>query len=201
MDTLTLDYLPSGVNGQCGIYRIVNTRNGKFYVGSTKNAPTRKKKHFNELKRNAHGNEYLQNAWNAEEDKAVFEFQMFIYCKESELIALEQSCFDVMKPVYNFSIIAGGGKVWKTHPMLGRTGPNNPSFGRESAFKGKKHSADSRTKMGRIGEAHNRVKLTEQQVREIRASDESYRALAKRFSVSAASICKIKNKETWSHVT
>lgn len=100
-------YIPENVNINCGIYRIVNTRTGKFYIGSTKNAKRREKQHFKALVAKIHNNQYLQNAWNAEENKSVFKFQMFIYCNENYLIKLEQGCIDNMNPDYNLNKVAG----------------------------------------------------------------------------------------------
>lgn len=102
-----MTYLPANTNVSCGIYRIVNKRNGKFYIGSTKNADQRKREHWYRLKRNNHHCFYLQNAWNKEPDKTVFVFEMFIYCKESLLENIEQGCLDFMKPHYNICDTAG----------------------------------------------------------------------------------------------
>lgn len=57
-----------------GIYRIVNTVNGKFYIGSSIDLRGRRNDHFAELKRNIHINTKLQHAWNKYgEDAFVFE--------------------------------------------------------------------------------------------------------------------------------
>ena len=52
------------------------------------------------------------------------------------------------------------------------------------------------------GEAHGRVKLTEDDVREIkrRAVDEPYRAIADEFGVNQSTVNDIMNGHTWSHV-
>jgi len=99
--------LPDNINKNCGIYRIYNKSNGKFYIGSSKNIKQRKQKHFYQLNKNNHKNDYLQNAWNSQQNKEDFDFQVFIYCKEHELILLEQKCIDIMNPHYNESRIAG----------------------------------------------------------------------------------------------
>lgn len=124
-------YIPENVDINCGIYRIVNKANGKFYVGSTKNAKERKKNHFNELKKGVHHCDHLQRAWNKAEDKSVFEFNVFIFCKESDLIALEQSCINTMNPAYNTNKIAGKPPVF--------SGPKNHMYGngKKSFFYGK----------------------------------------------------------------
>lgn len=99
-------HLPDGTNISCGIYMIKNTRNGKKYIGSTKHANNREKAHFSLLKKNAHRNQKLMNAWNAEPDASVFKFNMFIYCNVDDLKRIEQNCIDFMKPEYNISPMA-----------------------------------------------------------------------------------------------
>jgi group I intron endonuclease len=46
------------------IYKIINTINGKFYVGSTTNTRERFRTHRNKLRRGAHHCPHLQAAWN-----------------------------------------------------------------------------------------------------------------------------------------
>jgi group I intron endonuclease len=96
---------------------IRNARNGRKYIGSTNRATERKREHFSHLRRNAHHCDYLQRAWNKENDESVFEFIMFIFCLEEDLIALEQSCFDTIKPEYNSSRIAGRPEMTETTRM------------------------------------------------------------------------------------
>ena len=50
------------------------------------------------------------------------------------------------------------------------------------------------------GEKHPKAKLTENDVKEIRASTETERALAARYGVSQVSIHFIKTRKTWKHV-
>jgi hypothetical protein len=52
-----------------------------------------------------------------------------------------------------------------------------------------------------IGERHNQAKLTDDAVREIRNSPETGRALANRFSVSQATICLVRQRKHWKHVS
>jgi group I intron endonuclease len=47
-----------------GIYRIINLKNNKIYIGSTSNLNLRLKSHFTKLKLNKHVNKYLQRAYN-----------------------------------------------------------------------------------------------------------------------------------------
>ncbi|MCE9677451.1 GIY-YIG nuclease family protein [Paraclostridium bifermentans] len=47
-----------------GIYKIINTLNGKVYIGSTQNIRIRRNNHFTNLRYNRHHNIHLQNAYN-----------------------------------------------------------------------------------------------------------------------------------------
>lgn len=138
-----VDYLPEHVDPNCGVYMIRNMRNGKKYIGSTKDARQREKNHFEELRANRHHCDHLQNAWNLEDDTDVFQFVMFIYCKKEDLLAMEQSCFDVMKPEYNSSLIAGRPE----HTAAVRAKMSAKKLGKPSPRKGVKSSPEAVQKM------------------------------------------------------
>ena len=55
------------------IYKIINTTNGKFYVGSTTNTQERFRTHRNRLRKGRHHSKHLQAAWNKYGEK-VFVF-------------------------------------------------------------------------------------------------------------------------------
>lgn len=120
-------HIPTNVDENCGIYRIKNLRNGKCYIGSSQHLSNRRAEHFRLLKNGHHDNARLQNAWNKETNKSLFEFQVFIYCKVGDLRGIEQNCLSFMNHEYNISKDA-------TAPMRGR-----------------KHSEETCTKMkGRV---------------------------------------------------
>ena len=48
----------------CGVYVILNTVNGKQYIGSTSHIIKRWGEHRSALRQKSHGNRILQNAWN-----------------------------------------------------------------------------------------------------------------------------------------
>lgn len=55
------------------IYQIINTRNSKVYIGSSKDPVTRKRIHFSMLKMQKHPNYKLQRAYNLEPQNFEFE--------------------------------------------------------------------------------------------------------------------------------
>lgn len=80
-----------------GIYKILNTINGKFYIGSSDFIRRRWREHVVTLNGNKHGNSYLQNAWN-KYGKDAFEFSVVEYCETSMLTEKEQFWLDWLRP-------------------------------------------------------------------------------------------------------
>ena len=52
----------------------------------------------------------------------------------------------------------------------------------------------------RLGSDHNCVRLTEEQVLLIRASDETNTKLAKQYGVSWSTIDRVRKRQTWKHL-
>ena len=73
-----------------GIYRILNTKNNKIYIGSSENLNKRRIDHFGLLKRNKHHSIHLQRAWNRTlNPESTFIFEILEYCKKEELLDKE----------------------------------------------------------------------------------------------------------------
>lgn len=91
-----------------GIYAITNLSNGKVYVGSAVNLKTRKRVHFNNLRKNKHHNVYLQNSFNKHGENS-FEFSILEYVTLDRLIIREQHWIDQydFNVLYNLSPTAG----------------------------------------------------------------------------------------------
>jgi len=75
-------------NMSCGIYKIVNIKNNKIYIGSSVNLNSREYKHFWMLEKNIHDNDYLQNSYN-KYGKETFCFDIVEFCLPEELIVKE----------------------------------------------------------------------------------------------------------------
>lgn len=100
-----------------GIYRIVNTINGKEYIGSSKNLYKREKKHMHYLAKNKHDNKYLQNAYNLHGHEA-FLFEIIEECSEDELILKEQAQINTrdFEQLYNLRKVAHSNLGLKLSP-------------------------------------------------------------------------------------
>jgi group I intron endonuclease len=89
-----------------GIYQIVNSENGKRYVGSAKNFHVRSSKHSSSLGLGKHHSKHLQAAFiKYGADK--FEFKILLVCAPEDLLFYEQRAIDTLKPEYNMSPTAG----------------------------------------------------------------------------------------------
>ena len=77
----------------CGIYKIENSENGKFYIGSSVDMRERFYNHRSQLNGNIHDNQYLQRAWN-KYGEPNFKFVVVKECRPSDLITEEQKELD-----------------------------------------------------------------------------------------------------------
>ena len=85
---------------QSGIYEILNTVNGKRYIGSAVYIVGRFARHRMHLRRGTHHSVHLQRAWNKHGEEA-FEFRPILFCTKDMLLYYEQLAIDAFKPLYN----------------------------------------------------------------------------------------------------
>jgi len=101
----------------CGIYGIVNTANGKWYVGQSVDIERRKATHFYDLKACKHYNECLQRAYQ-KYGKNAFEFRIIEEdMPEAILDARERSWIEFYRSndrSYGYNLDSGG-KTYKRH--------------------------------------------------------------------------------------
>jgi len=133
-----------------GIYEIVNTTNGKRYVGSAVNFSERWKGHRLGLKKGKHHSRALQRA----HDKyglGVFHFRKLLICSRENLIMYEQIAMDGLRPEYNTCKVAGSA-LGLTHTPETRAKMSAAHVGHKRNI-GRKASPEARAKMSasRIG--------------------------------------------------
>lgn len=89
-----------------GIYEIVNTIDGKRYLGSAACLRIRWRVHKGLLNKGGHHAPHLQHAWTKYGSEA-FEFRVVQFCERLSLIEREQAFIDSMQPEYNVCRKAG----------------------------------------------------------------------------------------------
>jgi group I intron endonuclease len=109
-----------------GIYEIVNTINGKRYIGQSSDVQNRFSIWTSDLRRDKSCNQHLQNAWNKYGEKA-FVFHLLFECSISRLSVCEQATYDLFE--------ACGVECYNEGPFL------------DSPIRGKHHSEATRAKM------------------------------------------------------
>jgi group I intron endonuclease len=98
-----------------GIYEIVNSANGKRYIGSAVSLVQRIGEHRSRLRGKNHRNPHLQNAWNMY-GEAAFSFRTILVCRDVNLLFFEQRAIDCYRPEYNISPTAGNSLGVKLSP-------------------------------------------------------------------------------------
>ncbi len=81
----------------CGVYKITNIVNGKFYIGSSNNIKNRWYQHENSLDAGTHGNIHLQHAWN-KYGGCNFKFEIIEECYPEMQFEREQFYLNELKP-------------------------------------------------------------------------------------------------------
>lgn len=102
-----------------GIYKIINVKNGKYYLGSSSKINTRFKRHLNDMKNNNHSNDYLQRIWNKHGN--CFKLEIVEIIENKNLFDIEQTYLDEIfkndkMNIYNISESACGGDNLTNNP-------------------------------------------------------------------------------------
>jgi group I intron endonuclease len=129
-----------------GIYAIVNTMNGKMYIGSASDLKARERFHFFSLRHGKHVNGHLQHAYDKYGESA-FVFTVIEMCDKDRNILLlrEQFYIDCALPenMYNICMIA----TRTVHSEDGKRRISEAMKGRMAHNKGTHLSESTRQKM------------------------------------------------------
>jgi group I intron endonuclease len=207
--------------GNSGIYKIINTSNNNFYVGSSANIRKRRERHFRYLRNGEHENKHLQNAFNKYGESA-FLFKIIKYVEPSLLLEEEQLLLTEhfgQPYLYNICPTAGSPSVkgrikteehrQKIASSVKKFYDDNPTH-REllSSYRvGKPLSNEIKQKMRQSkkrGDIHHNAKLNDEIVNSIRQKYQpkiySYNKLAKEYGVDKKTIIRIIQRKTWTHI-
>lgn len=136
-----------------GIYRIVNSENGKMYIGSAVDLSGRKRSHFSTLRKGEHHNMHLQRAFN-KYGKDCFKFEVIEKCTTDVLLEREQFNIDShnFNELYNIAKTAGS-TLGTTRTKEQRDAQSRRMTGKytgeDSSFYGKVHSRESKEQMSK----------------------------------------------------
>lgn len=139
------------------IYKIINVRNNKFYIGSAVDFKRRKAKHLWRLRRGDHSNIRLQNSWN-KHGEAAFVFAVVQEVPQGEDLLVAENVWlleHVGKP-YCYNIARDA-----VAPGLGMFGPLNPSFGKRF-----NHTPEAKARIGAASKARVQTEMEKEKRRQ-----------------------------------
>lgn len=205
-----------------GIYKILNKRNNKVYIGSAIDIKKRWRDHKWHLNHNKHHNSHLQSAWNKFGENS-FVFLILIECDVTGLLTLENEFivkhnannnkfgYNINDPEHIF-LNRKHSKKTKEKLSIQKLGNKNPMYGKRGILHpkyGKSLSAETKEKISKkkLGVKTNKqtnVKLNTNDVISIRKeffeNGISQPKISKKYCVSYATINKIITKKTWTHI-
>lgn len=147
---------------QSVIYKIINSVNNKFYIGSTINQYERFRNHRNRLRNNKHHAKHLQAAWNKYGEDAFIFHVIEIIPEDASLQAAE----DVWLQEHVGKEYCYNKSKYSDTPMRGIAKEDHPSYGKQMAeatkqlIRNARHAQDD----PRLGKKH--TEATKQIIRE-----------------------------------
>jgi group I intron endonuclease len=137
-----------------GIYKILNVKNNKFYVGSAVNFTRRKRIHWWRLRRGDHSNKHLQAAWNKYGESSFVFVVVEELGEDVDLLKAEnvwltehvgkEYCYNLAQNASAFG--------------LGRVGPLNPMWGKTFSHTGEAKARISAASAARVQTEEEKAK-------------------------------------------
>jgi group I intron endonuclease len=159
----------------CGIYKIINTVNNKFYVGSAIDFTARKRRHWWGLRNNRHANKHLQAAWNKYGETAFAFIVVSELSKEDDILAAE-----------NVWLKEHVGKEYCYNLGTDATAPTRGWYGEKNSMWGKTftHTDDAKAKISIASKA--RIQSEEEKAKRRKTMKGHFVAPSTRAKISEA---------------
>ena len=181
-----------------GIYEIVNTVNGKRYVGSANDFHKRWKLHLFHLSKGTHHSPHLQASWD-KHGAENFSFNKIVLCARSDLIMYEQLAMDALRPEFNVARLAGSCQGVK-HSAETRAKLSAAKMGNKHTL-GYKHRPESialmaESKRGKPGPTKGKTLSPEHVAKVVAAHIGSRRSQETRDKIAAKARGRVRSPES-----
>lgn len=114
-----------------GVYAIVDTTDGRTYIGSSVDIPRRFRQHKRMLNLGKHANAHLNRAWAAHSPEAFY-FKILLFCAPDQVLTYEQraiEAFDAVVRGFNQLPVAGS-TAGRKHTEAARAKMSEAHIGR-----------------------------------------------------------------------
>jgi group I intron endonuclease len=180
------------------VYKITNTLNGDFYIGSSTNLYKRYYTHMNHMRKGIKSCIILNRA-ATKYGEQNFSFTIIAKCPIEYVIKLEQWFITNLKPNYNVAKIAGSNLgIKRTEEVKLRKSVSQKENWKDEAYRTK--HLQNLSNNWKSGTSHKMAKLTEEQVIEIKkelANGLFPKQVADKLNLSYHSIKDIHRGKTW----
>lgn len=117
------------------VYKIECSKDGRFYIGASRNPYKRKLEHFNKLRKNKHHNKFLQRAFNKYGEDSFTYTVIEKFKEEEDMWKREEELIEKFSNTYN--AMPGGIRGPR---MLGA---DNPKYGKQITEKQRKLQSEA----------------------------------------------------------
>ena len=184
------------------VYRITNTIDGKFYIGSTNNLIKRYYTHIYDIRSEKNTCVKLIRAVKKYgEDN--FKFEIILSCPSEYVLKAEQWFIDNLKPDYNIAKVAGSNiGIKRTEEVKHKKSVSQKENWEDESYRAK--HLENLSKNWKSGVSHKMAKLTEEEVINIKKqllNGTLPKKVADNLKVSYHSVKDIHRGKTWKHIT
>ena len=183
------------------VYKITNTLNEDFYIGSSTNLYKRYYTHMNHMRKGIKSCVILNRAAKKYDEKN-FSFEILAKCPIEYVIKLEQWFITNLKPHYNVAKIAGSNfGIKRTEEVKLKKSISQKENWKDDDYRSK--HLENLSKNWKSGASHRMAKLTEEQVINIKKLlKDGYlpKQISDKLNVSYYSVKDINKGKSWKNI-